>query len=66
MTSESLVIRTCVLENMDSQCGVFKFGEEQLNGCILSCDVDGCNHSATVIASLLTSLVVFIALLLAM
>ncbi|MCL4150140.1 UNVERIFIED_CONTAM: hypothetical protein GTU68_048350, partial [Idotea baltica] len=45
VTSESLVIRTCVLENMDSQCGVFKFGGEQLNGCILSCDLDGCNPS---------------------
>lgn len=42
-TSESLMIRTCVLENMDSQCGVFKFGGEQLTGCILTCTYDGCN-----------------------
>ncbi|XP_042215382.1 uncharacterized protein LOC121861565 [Homarus americanus] len=40
---ESLMIRTCVLENMDSQCGVFKFGGEQLTGCILTCKHDGCN-----------------------
>ncbi|XP_050704871.1 uncharacterized protein LOC126990339 [Eriocheir sinensis] len=45
MTSESLVIRTCVLENMDSQCGVFKFGGEQLTGCILTCSYNGCNAS---------------------
>ncbi|XP_042217899.1 procollagen-lysine,2-oxoglutarate 5-dioxygenase 2-like [Homarus americanus] len=38
---ESLMIRTCVLENMDSQCGVFKFGGEQLTGCILTCKHDG-------------------------
>ncbi|MPC79696.1 hypothetical protein E2C01_074237 [Portunus trituberculatus] len=37
------MIRTCVLENMDSQCGVFKFGGEQLTGCILTCTYDGCN-----------------------
>ncbi|XP_068247488.1 U-scoloptoxin(05)-Sm1a-like [Palaemon carinicauda] len=42
---ESLMIRTCVLENMDSQCGVFKFGQDQFTGCILTCEVDGCNVS---------------------
>ncbi|KAK4302505.1 hypothetical protein Pmani_025412 [Petrolisthes manimaculis] len=43
VNGESLMIRTCVLENMDSQCGVFKFGGEQLTGCILTCRHDGCN-----------------------
>ncbi|XP_045591969.1 uncharacterized protein [Procambarus clarkii] len=45
VTGESLMIRTCVLENMDSQCGVFKFGGEQLTGCILTCTYDGCNSA---------------------
>ncbi|KAK7086519.1 hypothetical protein SK128_015953 [Halocaridina rubra] len=51
-TGESLMIRTCVLENMDSQCGVFKFGGEQLTGCILTCEYDGCNVSARHILAL--------------
>ncbi|XP_063612880.1 U-scoloptoxin(05)-Sm1a-like isoform X1 [Penaeus indicus] len=46
VTGESLMIRTCVLENMDSQCGVFKFGDEQLKGCILTCEYDGCNPAS--------------------
>lgn len=45
-SGESLMIRTCVLENMDSQCGVFKFGDEQLKGCILTCEYDGCNPAS--------------------
>ena len=46
-TSTSLVIRTCVLENMDSQCGMFKFEGEALAGCILTCNTDGCNTSSS-------------------
>ncbi|XP_064118392.1 U-scoloptoxin(05)-Sm1a-like [Macrobrachium nipponense] len=46
ISGESLMIRTCVLENMDSQCGVFKFGKDQLTGCILTCEFDGCNMSS--------------------
>ncbi|XP_071527140.1 U-scoloptoxin(05)-Sm1a-like isoform X2 [Panulirus ornatus] len=42
-TKGSLMIRTCVLENMDSQCGVFKFGGDHFTGCILTCNYDGCN-----------------------
>ncbi|XP_076046493.1 U-scoloptoxin(05)-Sm1a-like [Oratosquilla oratoria] len=43
VNGEDLIIRTCVLENMDSQCGVFRFSNEQMTGCILTCDFDGCN-----------------------
>jgi len=42
-TDEELIIRACSLENMDSQCGVFKFEDDTLRGCILTCEFDGCN-----------------------
>jgi len=44
-TGEELVIRACSLENMDNQCGNFKFEKDTLKGCILTCDYDGCNGS---------------------
>merc|ERR1712241_1428344 len=44
-TGEHLVIRTCVLEDMNSQCGTFQFENDTLKGCILTCDYDGCNGS---------------------
>merc|ERR550519_1674858 len=44
-TGETLVSRTCVLEDMNSQCGLFKFQNSTMNGCILTCDFDGCNLS---------------------
>lgn len=62
-TSESLMIRTCVLENMDSQCGVFKFGGEQLTGCILTCTYDGCNAAPASAISRLSLLLLPLALL---
>ncbi|XP_053202727.1 uncharacterized protein LOC128387547 [Panonychus citri] len=45
-TNEELVIRTCSIENMDNQCGTFKFNRETLAGCILTCSTDGCNNSS--------------------
>ncbi|GAB6021197.1 hypothetical protein CHUAL_003821 [Chamberlinius hualienensis] len=42
-TGEKLMIRTCVLESMDNQCGAFKFEDYGFRGCILTCDFDGCN-----------------------
>ena len=44
-TNEHLVIRQCVLENMNSQCGTFKFENDTFKGCILTCDYDGCNRA---------------------
>ena len=55
-SGESLVVRTCVLEDIASggvQCGNFRFqGNPEndtqvtmMSGCILTCDYDGCNHS---------------------
>jgi len=42
-TGELFVIRRCALDNMDNQCGVFRFENDTLRGCILTCDYDGCN-----------------------
>lgn len=39
------MIRSCSLENMDNQCGKFRFEDELIEGCILTCDSDGCNKS---------------------
>ena len=44
-TNEEVVIRTCSIENMDNQCGTFKFEDEMLRGCILTCHYDGCNSA---------------------
>ena len=43
-TGELLVVRTCALEDMNSQCGTFKFENNTLKGCVLTCDYDGCNR----------------------
>merc|ERR1719348_2534894 len=45
LTGETLVSRSCVLEDMNSQCGVFKFQNTSMNGCIVTCDHDGCNRA---------------------
>lgn len=45
-SGEELVIRYCSLENMDNQCGEFKYMDEAFSGCILTCTYDGCNHAA--------------------
>ena len=43
LNNEELVIRSCSLTNMDNQCGTFKFNDEVMNGCIVTCSTDGCN-----------------------
>ncbi|KAH6923224.1 hypothetical protein HPB50_025437 [Hyalomma asiaticum] len=42
-TNIELVIRICSLETMDNSCGVFRYGDDVLRGCILTCNNDGCN-----------------------
>lgn len=42
-TNIELVIRICSLETMDNSCGVFRYGNDVLRGCILTCNNDGCN-----------------------
>lgn len=42
-TNSELVIRICSLENMDNSCGVFRYQEDVMQGCILTCNYDGCN-----------------------
>lgn len=44
VTREEVVIRACSLENMDNQCGDFKYEGESFEGCILTCHYDGCNR----------------------
>lgn len=43
-TYAKMVIRACVMKNMDSQCGEFKYEDQTMSGCILTCDFDGCNR----------------------
>ena len=43
-SKKTVVVRTCVLEDMNSQCGTFKFQNDTLKGCLLTCDYDGCNR----------------------
>ena len=44
-TNEEVVVRYCSAENMDNQCGDFKYQNEPFRGCILTCNYDGCNHT---------------------
>ena len=60
-TEEEHVIRACTLENMDNQCGVFRFEQDTLQGCILTCDYDGCNRNQRLsvnFINLLTSILI--------
>ncbi|OQR76805.1 hypothetical protein BIW11_07539 [Tropilaelaps mercedesae] len=38
-----LTIRVCSLESMDNSCGMFRYQSEYMQGCISTCDEDGCN-----------------------
>lgn len=42
-TYERLVIRACAMTSMDNQCGVFKYEDSEMSGCVLTCDYSGCN-----------------------
>jgi len=42
-TGLELVVRTCALESMAHQCGQFEFEDEKYEGCLSTCDLDGCN-----------------------
>lgn len=48
-TKETLVVRTCSLEDMNSQCGTLKFQEDVLKGCLLTCNFDGCNRGPNLV-----------------
>lgn len=48
VTKDELVVRMCTIENMDNQCGIFRFDNETLKGCIMTCTKDGCNHAGKV------------------
>ncbi|KAH9363925.1 hypothetical protein HPB48_015041 [Haemaphysalis longicornis] len=44
-TNIEMVIRICSLETMDNSCGVFRYEDDILRGCILTCNNDGCNEA---------------------
>jgi len=46
-----MFIRACAMKTMDSQCGLFKYQEHTMDGCILTCDYDGCNSASAAAAS---------------
>ena len=60
-TGETLVVRTCVLEDMNSQCGSFKFQNDTLKGCLLTCNFDGCNSAPNL--QILPNFVIFLSIL---
>lgn len=47
-SQDQIIIRTCTLDSMDNSCGVFKYEDELFEGCILTCNYDGCNSSLDV------------------
>lgn len=55
-TNEKVVIRTCAKLTMDNQCGNFQFEDDLLRGCILTCDLDGCNSAKSLRYSYFSSL----------
>ncbi|ODM91545.1 hypothetical protein Ocin01_15138 [Orchesella cincta] len=56
-TNDKVVIRRCTTATMDNQCGNFQFEEDLLHGCILTCDLDGCNSSKSLRYSFLSILI---------
>ncbi|KAI0218212.1 hypothetical protein LSAT2_030059, partial [Lamellibrachia satsuma] len=50
-SGQTLMIRTCSVDNWGTQCGNIRFDqgstEETIIGCLASCDMDGCNSSTT-------------------
>lgn len=69
----TMVIRTCALDSGTltadteivriSSCSPFKFRGKQYNGCVQSCDTDGCNGTSTSKASFILYLSIFLVLL---
>uniref|UniRef100_A0A0N5B000 Protein quiver n=1 Tax=Syphacia muris TaxID=451379 RepID=A0A0N5B000_9BILA len=69
----TMVIRTCALDSGTltadteivriSSCSPFKFRGKQYNGCVQSCDTDGCNGTSISKASFILFLSIFLVLL---
>jgi len=65
-TGAQITVRTCTLDNMDYQCGIFNFEDEIFRGCLVTCENDACNrsvslhtsHSCIVLVVLLSLLVI--------
>lgn len=46
-----LTIRVCSLESMDNSCGMFRYQNEYMQGCISTCDENGCNSALSKLTS---------------
>ena len=42
-TGLEVVVRSCSIESLSSQCGTFSFDGEYFHGCLTTCHWDGCN-----------------------
>lgn len=40
---DELYVRDCSVEDLGNMCGQFEYQGKRMNGCILTCTVDGCN-----------------------
>lgn len=63
LTYEIMVIRQCAMKTMDSQCGVFKYQDHTMNGCILTCDFDGCNSGQNQKSNIILQIISFVLLI---
>ena len=45
VTGIEVMVRTCTLENMGQQCGVFRFDGDMYKGCLSTCIGDACNSA---------------------
>ena len=57
-TGEALVVRSCSIESLHSQCGVFSLDDEFFNGCLLTCHWSGCNTASKPVAAFTLTLLV--------
>ena len=39
----NVVIRTCIDQDLNSQCGMLTFKDEKIRGCMLTCKSNMCN-----------------------
>jgi len=43
---QNIVIRTCIDQDLNSQCGILTFKEEKIRGCMLTCQDNMCNEAS--------------------
>lgn len=40
-----IAVRSCAVSSFDNVCGVFRLGDDEYDGCLMSCTDDACNAS---------------------